>query len=578
MNTTLPNFAMLVSVCLMLAFLGYAILHRRERGIRYFAWIMAGRVIYAGSVILEMTGSSLHAKLLFRNIQQTSLICSVPLVLFFTLDLLGKNNAMRRLHRSLFVSLFALWSLLVWTNPLHHLLYARTILRGGHLEVDKTNLSLSFNIACYLLLAACIFFLFDYLRHIRRDIRTPGMWLLLCGCIPSVMEVVKLTNPGFTPWILPASVYCGFFGMTMLWIVIRYRLFSIVPLARSIVVETMREGILIANRSGRVIDSNKYVEPLFAGRVDGPLAERQIGDLLAPWPEWLRVCEDMAPGELEIEALAGGEKRVYSVKVYPLTPRGKDRQGTVSVLFDITDKQRRLEEIVRLNQLKDRLFAVVSHDIRDPLAVQMSLLETLEADKPLLGRDQQDAIDALSGQVHNTYNMIENLLDWYRSQKDEILLRPQTLRLADEVGEVCRMLKVKSDMKQIDLLADIDDDVAVNADREAVALIVRNLATNAIKYSHPGGSVRIRAQRDGGQVVVSVGDRGVGMTQERARSLFDPLNLGSTAGTAGEKGTGLGLQVCRSFARMSGGQIWAESAPGQGSTFYFTLPAATRGE
>ncbi|MDI4649777.1 sensor histidine kinase [Cohnella hashimotonis] len=577
MNATLPNVAMLVSVCLMLAFLGYAFLHRRERGIRYFAWIMAGRVIYAGSVIMETTSSSLHAKLLFRNVQQTSLIFSVPLVLFFTLDLLGKNNALRRLHRSLLVSLFALWSLLVWTNPLHRLLYDRTILRGGHLEVDKSNLSISFNIVCYLLLAACIFFLFDYLRHIRRDIRTPGLWLLLCGCIPSAMEVVKLTNPGFTPWILPASVYCGFFGMAMLWIVIRYRIFSIVPLARSVVVETMREGILIVNHSGRVIDSNKYVEPLFAGRGDGPLAERQIGELLAPWPEWLRACERMEAGELEIAALAAGEQRVYSVKVYPLAPRGKVRQGTVSVLFDITDKQRTLEQIVRLNQLKDRLFAVVSHDIRDPLAVQMTLLEALEADKPQLGRDQQDAIDALSGQVHNTYNMIENLLDWYRGQKDGLLLHPQALRLADEVDEVCRMLKIKSEFKQIAVIAEIESGLAVQADREAVALIIRNLVTNAIKYSYPGGNVRVRAKRDDDRIVISVEDQGVGMDNERAAALVDPMSLGSTAGTAGEKGTGLGLQVCRQFVGMSGGQIWAESAPGQGSTFYFTLPAADLG-
>ncbi|WP_217593786.1 histidine kinase N-terminal 7TM domain-containing protein [Cohnella sp. GbtcB17] len=577
MNATLPNVAMLVSVCLMLAFLGYAFLHRRERGIRYFAWVMVCRVVYAGSVMLEITSGSLSAKLFFRNLQQTSLLFIVPLVLFFTLDLLGKENALRRLRVSLLLSLFALWSLLVWTNPLHRLLYDRTILEGAHLVIGKTVVAISFNIVCYLLLAACVFFLFVYLRRIRPDIRTPGLLLLLCGCIPAVVEVVKLTDPALTPWILPASVYCGFLGMAMLWIVIRYRLFSIVPLARSIVVETMREGILIVNRSGSVIDSNKYVEPLFAGSGTGPLAERQIAELLAPWPAWLRICERMEAGELEIDALENGEARVYSVRVYPLAPRGKDRQGTVSVLFDITDKQRRLEQIVQLNQLKDRLFAVVSHDIRDPLAVQLSLLESLEADKPMLGRDQQDAIDALSGQVHNTYNMIENLLDWYRSQKDGLLLHPRALRLANEVGEVCRMLNIKSEFKRIAIFVEIEGDLAVYADREALALIVRNLVTNAIKYSHPGGSVRVHAARDAGLVVVSVGDRGVGMAEDRAKVLFDPMRLDSTAGTAGERGTGLGLQVCRQFVKLSGGQIWAESAPGQGSTFYFTLPEADLG-
>ncbi|MBO9606151.1 MAG: hypothetical protein J7639_09385 [Paenibacillaceae bacterium] len=574
MSVTLSNVIMLVSIVLMIAFLWYAFLYSQERGIRYFAWVMVCRVIYAGSVIMEINSESLSSKMLFRNMEQTSLLFVVPMIIFFVLALFGRDEYLRPFRMIQILSIFVLWALLIWTNPYHHLLFRSIELDQGHLEISKTVYSIAFNIICYLIIAVCVFYLFVYLRRVRPELRKPGIWLVLCGCIPAATEVVKSTYSGFAPWLLPISVYSGFVGMTMLWIVIRYRMFSVVPLARNVVVETMEEGILIVNRRGSVIDSNAYVEPLLAGSGERSIAGQPIDKLLAHWPEWLRVCKRMETREIEIDARVNGENRVYSVKVYPLASRGGAGQGTVSVLFDITEKQRQMEQIVQLNQLKDHLFAIVSHDIRNPLAVQASLIEVLEADKTMFNRNHQEVIDALSGQIQNTFVMIENLLEWFRSQKEGMLLQPERLRLTDVVGEVCRTLRIKSEAKQIAIHSEIDDDIEVWADREAVILIVRNLMTNAIKFSERGGRILVNAESDAGKVIVSVSDNGVGMEEERVRELFDPLRLVSTTGTAGERGTGLGLQVCQQFVRMSGGQIWVESVPRQNTVFYFSLRAA----
>jgi len=574
MSLSISNVVMLVSIVLMVAFLCYAFLYSQERGIRYFAWVMVCRVVYAGSVIMEINSDSLSAKLLFRNIEQTSLLFVVPMVIFFVLALFGRD--VRPLRMVQILAPFALWAVLIWTNPHHRLLFWRIELSDGHLEVSKTVYAIAFNVICYLLIAVCVFYLFVYLRRIRPELRKPGTWLVLCGCIPAATEIAKSAHLNFSPWLLPISVYCGFIGMAMLWLVIRYRMFSVVPLARQVVVETMEEGILIVNRRGSVVDSNAYVEPLLAAASSGnqPIAGQHIDRLLAPWPEWQRACQRMETGIMEIGAQVAGERRVYSVKVYPLAPRDRAGQGTVSVLFDITDKHRQMERIVQLNQLKDHLFAIVSHDIRNPLAVQASLIEVLEMDRSMFNRDHRQAIDALGGQIHHTFEMIENLLEWFRSQKEGMLLQPERLRLADEVEEVCRTLRIKSDTKHIAIRAEIDGGMEVYADREAVKLIVRNLLTNAIKFSDRGGTVRVRAERNGAQVIVSVSDNGVGIEEARIRELFDPHRLVSTTGTAGERGTGLGLQVCRQFVQMSGGQIWAESVPRQLTVFSFSLGAA----
>jgi len=574
MSATLSNVIMLVSIFLMFAFLYYAFLYRQERGIRYFAWVMVCRVIYAGSVIMEINSDSLSAKMVFRNIEQTSLLFVVPMVIFFVLALFGKDEYLRPLRMTQILSGFVIWCLLIWTNPYHHLLFWKIELNQGHLEISKTVYALAFNMICYLIIAVCAFYLFVYLRRVRPELRKPGIWLVLCGCIPAATEVVKSAYSGLTPWLLPISVYSGFLGMAMLWIVIRYRMFSVVPLARNVVVETMEEGILIVNHRGSIIDSNAHVEPLFADSGKSSIAGQRIDKLLAKWPGWLRACERMEACDMEIDARVDGEPRVYSVKVYPLASRERLGQGTVSVLFDITEKQRQMEQIVKLNQLKDHLFAIVSHDIRNPLAVQASLIEVLEADKTMFNHSHQEVIDALSGQIQNTFVMIENLLEWFRSQKEGMLLHPERLRLADTVEEVCRTLRIKSEAKQIAVHTAIDSDIEVYADREAINLIVRNLMTNAIKFSERGGKVVVGAEAHAGQVIVSIRDNGVGMEADRVRGLFDPLKLVSTTGTAGERGTGLGLQVCQQFVRMSGGQIWVESVPRQGTVFYFSLRAA----
>ncbi|WP_135555376.1 sensor histidine kinase [Paenibacillus cymbidii] len=574
MSVTLSNVVMLVSIVLMIAFLWYAFLYSRERGIRYFAWVMVCRVIYAGSVIMEINSESLSAKMLFRNMEQSSLLLAVPMVIFFVLALFGKDDYLRPFRMMQILSIFVFWLLLIWTNPYHHLLFRSMELNEGHLEITKTVYSLAFTIICYLIIAVCVFYLFVYLRRVRPELRKPGIWLLLCGCIPAAMEIAKSTYPGFAPWLLPVSVYSGFAGMTMLWIVIRYRMFSVVPLARQVVMETMEEGILIVNHRGSVIDCNAYVEPLFAGSGEGSIAGRHIDSLLADWPEWHRACKRLETGIIEIDARVNGEERVYSVKVYLLASRGRAGQGTVSVLFDVTEKKRQMERFMKLNQLKDQLFAIVSHDIRNPLAVQASLIEVLEADKTMFTRSHREVIDALSGQIQTTFVMIENLLEWFRSQKEGMQLHPERLPLKEAVEEVCRTLRIKSEAKQIAIHTEIDSDVEVYADREAVNLIVRNLLTNAIKFSERGGSVQVGAETNAGRVIVSVSDNGVGVEEERVQELFDPLRLVSTTGTAGERGTGLGLQVCQQFVRMSGGQIWMESVPRQKTVFYFSLRAA----
>ncbi len=569
---SVPLITIIISAMLICILLMYAIVYRHERGVRYFVWVLGCRVVYAGSVILEISRADLASKLFFRNIEQTALVFMVPLMVLFVLDLLGLDKWLRPRWRFGLIGVFACWSIVIWADPYWHIVNSTAGLVNGHLVMTKTPYAIAFNLLCYAVIAGCVFALVRYIRGARPEIRTAGMWLVLLGSIPVMVEIMKLAKPGLAPWLLPLSVYSGICGIVMFWIVWRKRLFSSVPIARNIVVETMHEGMLITNTDGNVIDSNRFARLLVGGAADSPILGRSSRELLAAWPEWQHACLRMEECRVEISSDLGHEKKSYMVNVYPFYSQRQRKLGTITIMIDITEKQQALEQIARLNQMKDQLITAISHDIRDPLAVQVNLVELLENDKRVPDRaDMDEIINALSKQVRSTYSMVENVLEWFRGQRDGIALHPESLPAADVVEEACRLLLASCEAKQLTMRIEVDEGLRIDVDREALVLVIRNLLSNAIKFSERGGMIRISARAFEGRVELSVQDDGVGMTEEQIRHIFDETRFDSTIGTAGEKGTGLGLLVSRQFLRMSGGYLKVDSKPGGGSCFTIVL-------
>ncbi|MGG1519076.1 ATP-binding protein [Paenibacillus oryzisoli] len=573
---TMFMIASVIMTCIIFIFVyGF----RQERGIRYLMGVIVCRIVYASGVILEEFSYSLTEKLIFRNIHQTALNMMVPFFVLFVLELVAYGKLLRTRGKKIaLIAIFALWSVLMWCDSVLHVTYRKIELYEGHLLTTKTIYSITFGMICYTIVAACFYFLFQYIRNIRKDLRNPGMWVLFLISFTLIIEIVKLVNSAWSPWLLPMSVYCSFLGMLGLIIVLRYRFFSLVPFARNIVLDTLQESILIANAAGKIIDSNRQASRWFSKLGYATISGRNISELLALWPHWTALCQSMQQGHIEIDAWMDGEKKVYRVNVYPLHTLRRREQGSISLIFDITEKQRHLEQIAQLNQLKDQLFTIVSHDIRSPLALQYQLVELLEEDRDSFSADHREIVEMLGDQIRNTLGMTANLLEWFRSQREDMALRPQLLALSEVVEECCHVLHIKSEAKQIRVHNNIALGLRVDADREALGLILRNLLSNAIKFTGLGGSVHVDAQVSGEMVTVSVRDNGTGMKEEQAHQLFSDKQLDSIPGTMGEKGAGLGLLVSRQFVQRSGGTMWVESKAGQGSVIYFTVRGERRDE
>lgn len=244
---------------------------------------------------------------------------------------------------------------------------------------------------------------------------------------------------------------------------------------------------------------------------------------------------------------------------------------------ELEEKKRELEEQARyleqLNATKDRFFSILAHDIKGPLNSLTAFLDIMSNHLDEMSKeDIQFMSSSLNRSVKNLYQLLENVLSWSRSQMGVIEYNFEELPLKNVIKENLQLLQMTAANKGIELHDEVPSDVVVYADRPSLNTIVRNLLSNALKFTNEGGSVSVGAFVDGQKATVYVRDTGVGMPKEIQERLFKVDKRVSTKGTANETGTGLGLILVKEFVERNGGEIWVESEVNVGTTFYFTLP------
>ncbi|GEM_PF-2513518 len=234
------------------------------------------------------------------------------------------------------------------------------------------------------------------------------------------------------------------------------------------------------------------------------------------------------------------------------------------------------EHLTAMNALKDKLFTVFMHDIRNPIATMVSMIDMMEQDKEWHNEDYREILDEVKKQVNYTYDIIENLLEWLNSQRNGLVFKPSFWNLTKIVQETLSIYQIGAGVKGIRISCNIDENIQVYTDRKMLELVLRNLLSNAVKFTRQGGNITIEAYVTDRESIIAVKDTGIGMDSDKVQKLFQEGYASSTLGTAGEKGIGLGLLICKEFITKGGGKIWAESTPGKGSTFYISLLTANK--
>jgi signal transduction histidine kinase len=233
------------------------------------------------------------------------------------------------------------------------------------------------------------------------------------------------------------------------------------------------------------------------------------------------------------------------------------------------------KKLSEMNAVKDMLFGIIAHDLKNPFHTILSSSEMLLKEYDDLSKeDKIQIIEIIQNSGRQTYKLLENLLYWSLSQTGGTDFRPEAVTLSEIITETIALHSSSASTKNVALIPRIDEELVALCDKEMAKLVLRNLVSNGIKYTREGGSVEIILKKRGKFAEVSVQDNGVGITKEQKINLTKVGRHSSAPGTKGEKGTGLGLLLCKEFVEKNKGQLTIESEEGHGSRFIFTLPLA----
>jgi len=266
--------------------------------------------------------------------------------------------------------------------------------------------------------------------------------------------------------------------------------------------------------------------------------------------------------------------------VFPLTGKDGEMLGYVKILRDLTERKKSedaikkyVRDLEELNNHKESVLAILSHDLRSPLTGMIGAAKYLKSNFSTMEQsDVKDMLELVYKSSKDELNMLDYLVEWARIKYASEVFSPTKIELVHYVQKVFNTLNETAELNAINLHHEIEENESVFADGKMLLSILQNIVSNAIKHTHPGGKITVSAKRKEDKIIVEIKDSGVGMSKEIQAKLFTPqMNVLSSARKE-NKGAGIGLLLVKGFLEKNGGEIWVESIEGEGSSFYFTLP------
>ncbi len=299
------------------------------------------------------------------------------------------------------------------------------------------------------------------------------------------------------------------------------------------------------------------------------------------WRKWQQVLEQKTifEDEYSIITATGEVKWVWESGNGVFNEKG-ELLALEGFIMDISEQKSAISDIIKSekvlkesNATKDKFFSIIAHDLKGPLHALQGFSELLkDGYTDYSDEDRMRYIRNIHEVAEQLNKLLQNLLDWSRSKTGRIEFHPENKYLSLIVKSTSDLLFEQARAKNITIVSKVTADVRVFCDENMMQTVIRNLISNAIKFTFPGGRILVEADNRSSEVLISVADNGIGIPKSQITKLFRIDEVYKTDGTNKEKGTGLGLILCREFVEKNNGRIWAESDPGKGSRFYITLP------
>jgi len=578
-----PPYNIYTYILLFTAFLNfvlaiYSLRFRRSPGTMVYCMMLLAISVYSFGYAFELQCHEVESILFWLRIEYIGISFLPPLIIMLAIHYSGRAHFLKWWIVTL-LFLFGFTTLFMQYTNFHGLFYREfRLVHSGDLTLADfqhgtwywihqvaVNLMLVISSILYLLLAMES----SGMNRIRSTI------MLISCIVPWLFYLVYLT--GNSPMNFDLSPFSfSLVGFLAALGVFRFHLLQYLPIALEQVFNSMADGVIIIDSRNHLVSYNpsayRYY-PQLSMQMRGEPLQFNIAGL----PELSELTEGF---EAEAELPAQKGKTYIHVRAASVKNDRNKPKGWAVIISDVTQRRKnenllieKEKKLKQLNASKDKFLAIIGHDLRNSFHLIINMTEMLIGN---IEKDNREAAIKKGKIIYdtsvNTYHLLQNLLEWALIQQKGMQFNPEPLDVDTVINEEIQNLRTLFEQKDLTITNVPGPAIRVNADPGMLKTVLRNLISNAIKYSYPGTDIQVSHSVQDDFAIISITDKGTGMSAEELDSIFgDDGNL-SKKGTASEGGTGLGLRLCREFVQLHGGEIRAESKPEKGSRFSFTIP------
>ncbi|MCC6148579.1 MAG: response regulator [Anaerolineaceae bacterium] len=585
-HLSLNGILLLINALVGLA-LGIFIWMRREKlGGRIFSWMVFAAVVWSLCAALEASTIEPGGQIFWAMLAYIGIVSIPPLWLMFTFQYTGQEARLSRRSILLLWVMPALTLSMVGTNELHGLHWSSIQAVPGSFDLDYTHGIFFWVQIAYdylLLLAGAVILLWLFVRSPRLYRRQIGA-ILLGTLIPwtgnflFVTRINPLTSMDLTPFAFIFSALIFSFGL------FQFQLLDVVPVARGVLMERMRDGLIVLDTLNRIVDINLVAQNLIGPAHIGENIEAR----LAKWPELVNHLTSVSEEQMEIQ-LGGDAPRFFDVLITLLYDRREAFSGRMILMRDLTARKAMEEELRQASRIanaasraKSEFLASMSHEIRTPLNAIIGMTSLLMETE--LSAEQAENAETIRASSDTLLNLINDILDFSKIEAGKLELEQQSFDLRTCVEEALDLVSLRAAGKNLELAYYIEPETPefIIGDVTRLRQILVNLLNNAVKFTEKGEVVvwadaQMNPPGHSPRYVFhfSVRDTGIGISPENLAPLFQSFVQLDASTTRKYGGTGLGLAISKQLCTLMGGDIWVESSgiPGKGSTFNFTIQA-----
>lgn len=551
---------------------------------KLFALAMAAIGWWSATYALELASTSYEAMTFWLKMEYLAIPYISVLLLLVTLQFSGLNTFISSRHIGWLLVIPVLTMIFSITHDFHSIYYKEVTLNvSGPQPLLELNIGPWYYvhvIYSYLLILYAVVVLFKKLYYQRSLFRNQLIFMLIAVLIPLTVFTIyfagwmPVKNLDPTPFGFAAS------GLAMSVSILKFRMLDLMPIAREHVFRSMGDGLVILDNKNRLVDANPMALKTF-GWIKVPYGDAS-GILWKPYPQLMDLVYSNGLEIKEFSTKLGGKELFYLASASDIRNHKNDIVGKLLVIHDITQRHilqetlRRSEEKLRmLNAEKDKLFSIIAHDLRGPITAFTKLTEIFMVEEDLSAADIRNIATDMNRSASSLQALLENLLHWSRLQREDVIISRKAVSLKAAVDRTLELLSQTMTAKQQIVRSAVSESIFVFADENMLHTILRNLLSNAMKFTPDGGFISIKTLQDSSFVSVKVSDTGIGIPAEMISQLYSLEQKTGRPGTNGEPSTGLGLILCKEMVEKNGGQLSVESVVGKGTTFTFTIPLAT---